>query len=99
MDAWFPDTLTREQAAVGALVTFGVLRVIAAAVAYAYRWRIGIVERVFIAAAALYCAPSLVDVLAQHYAAIALAQLEGNALGCAIALFCAPIVGHRLGYE
>jgi hypothetical protein len=99
MDAWFPDTLIREQAAVGALVTFGILRVIAAAVAGAYGWRIGIVERVFIAAAVLYCLPSLADALVQHYAAAPLAELEGNALGCAIALFCAPIVSHRLGYE
>jgi len=94
-----PDYLIREQASVGALVVFGVSRVIAAAVAHAHGWRIGIVERVFIAAATLYCLPSFYDVLAQHYAAGPLAELEGNALGCAIALFCAPILGHRLGYE
>jgi hypothetical protein len=99
MYTFLPDTLIREQASVGALVTFGVLRVVAAALARAYGWRIGIVERVFIAGAALYCAPSLADVLAHRYAAAPLAELEGNLLGCAIALFCAPIVGHRLGYE
>jgi hypothetical protein len=27
------------------------------------------------------------------------AALEGKAAGCAIALFCAPILGHRLGLE
>jgi len=27
------------------------------------------------------------------------AELEGKASGCAIALFCAPILGHKLGYE
>ena len=94
-----PDYLIREQASVGALVAFGVLRVIAAALARTYGWRIGTVERVFIAAATLYCMPSLADVLVQHYAAGALAELEGNAAGCAIALFCAPILSHRLGYE
>jgi hypothetical protein len=99
MDALLPDKLIREQASVGALVAFGVLRVIAAAVARAYGWRIGTVERAFIAAATLYCLPSLADVLAQHYARGPVAELEGNAIGCAIALFCAPIVSHRLGYE
>ena len=99
MNALLPDYLLREQASVGALVTFGVLRVVVAAAARAYGWRIRTVERVFIAAAALYCAPSLVDALAQHYAAAPLAEFEGNAIGCAIALFCAPILSHRLGYE
>jgi len=99
MDALLPDYLIREQASVGALVIFGVARVIAAALACARGWRIGTVERLFVAAAALYCVPSLADALAQHYAPVALAALEGNALGCAIALFCAPIVSHRLGYE
>lgn len=99
MNALLSDTLIREQASVGALVAFGTARVIAGAVARAYGWRIGIVERVFIALAALYCLPSLVDVLALRYAAAPLAELEGNVLGCAIALFCAPIVSHRLGYE
>lgn len=99
MDALLPDYLIREQASVGALVTFGVLRVVAAAVACTHGWRIGTVERVFIAMAALYCLPSLADLLVQHYAAAPLAELEGNALGCALALFCAPILSHRLGYE
>jgi len=99
MDAQLSDTLIREQACVGALVAFGVLRVIGAVLACAYRWRIGVVERVFIGLAALYCAPSLADVLVHRYAAAPLAELEGNVLGCAIALFCAPIVSHRLGYE
>ena len=99
MYAPLPDYLIREQASVGALVAFGVARVIAAALARTYGWRIGTVERVFIAAAALYCGPSLADVLAQHYAAAPLAELEGDMLGCAIALFCAPILSHRLGFE
>jgi len=29
----------------------------------------------------------------------AFAELEGKAIGCALALFCAPIVSHKLGYE
>jgi hypothetical protein len=69
MTEFLPDYLIRQQAAVGALVLFGVLRVIFAAVAYERGWRIAIVE------------------------------LEGKAAGCAIALFCAPILGHRLGFE
>ncbi|PXW24345.1 hypothetical protein [Paraburkholderia caballeronis] len=99
MYAPLPDYLIREQATVGALVTFGVLRVIGAAVARAYGWRIVTVERLFVAAAALYCMPSLADAIAQGWAANALAQFEGNVLGSAVALFFAPILSHRLGYE
>jgi len=29
----------------------------------------------------------------------ALIELEGKVIGCALALFCAPIVSHKLGYE
>ncbi|HEY1611011.1 MAG TPA: hypothetical protein VGG24_17225 [Paraburkholderia sp.] len=99
MDALLPDYLIREQASIGALVIFGVLRVIAGAVARARGWRIVNVERAFIVAAVLYCLPSLADVLMQHFAANPLAELEGYALGSAVALFCAPILSHRLGYE
>jgi membrane associated rhomboid family serine protease len=100
MGAFLPDYLIREQAAVGALVVFGVLRVIGAAIAFERGWRIATVERCFLAAALLYCAPQLLDLLtyvtSSHAAA---AELEGKATGCAIGLFCAPIVGHKLGYE
>jgi hypothetical protein len=100
MTEFIPDYLIREQAAVGALVAFGVLRVIVAAVAYDRGWRIAMVEHCFIAAAALYCVPQLFDLLTHAYNVhAAAAELEGKAAGCAIALFCAPILGHRLGFE
>lgn len=44
MGEFIPDYLLREQAAVGALVMFGVLRVIGAAVAYERGWRIAAIE-------------------------------------------------------
>ncbi|MPW16133.1 hypothetical protein GCT13_04120 [Paraburkholderia sp. CNPSo 3157] len=100
MGEFLPDYLIREQAAVGALVVFGVSRVIGAAIASERGWRIATVEKCFLAAAFLYCVPQLFDLLmymtSSHAAA---AELEGKAAGCAIALFCAPIVGHKLGYE
>jgi len=100
MDEFLPGYLIREQAAVGALVIFGVLRVIAAAVAFEKGWRITVVEKSFLAIAVLYCVPQLFDLFTQLYRASAVAaELEGKAVGCAIALFCAPIVSHRLGYE
>jgi hypothetical protein len=100
MTEFLPDYLIRQQAAVGALVLFGVLRVIFAAVAYERGWRIAIVERCFVGAAVLYCIPQLFDLLLHVYnASAASAELEGKAAGCAIALFCAPILGHRLGFE
>jgi len=93
----FPECLIREQTAVGALVVFGVLRVIAAAVAFEKGWRIVVVERCFIAIAALYCLPQLFDLICgAHFAA---AELEGKSAGCAVALFCAPILSHCIGYE
>ena len=98
MDASLPDYLIREQAAVGALVAFGFLRVLAAAVAFTRDWRIALVEYAAIGVAALWCAPHAIELIANPSAA-ALAALEGNAAGCAIALFCAPILSHRLGYE
>lgn len=100
MDEFLPDYLIREQAAVGALVIFGVLRIIVAAIAFERGWRISVVEKSFIAIAILYCVPQLFDLLMELYRArIAAAEFEGKAAGCAIALFCAPIVSHRLGYE
>lgn len=99
MDTMLPDYLIREQAAVGALVVFGVLRIIAAAVASVRHWRILKVEHAFIGLAVLWCVPQLFDLLVQADSANALANLEGEALGCALALFCAPVLSHRLGFE
>lgn len=100
MGEFIPDYLLREQAAVGALVLFGVLRVIGAAVAYERGWRIAAIEKWFVAAAVVYCVPQLSDLLMHVYGAhAAAAELEGKVAGCAIALFCAPILGHRLGLE
>ncbi|MFM0336758.1 hypothetical protein [Paraburkholderia fungorum] len=101
MGVFVPDYVIREQEAVGALVVFGVLRVIGGAVALKKGWRIPLVDKCFIAAAALYCVPPLFEVLTQFYGTYgeSAAQLEGRAAGCAIALFCAPILSHRLGFE
>ncbi len=100
MGGFLPDYLIREQAAVGTLVIFAVLRIIFAALAYDRGWRISIVERCFIAAAVLYCVPQLFDLLIHAYGTRATsAELEGKVAGAAIALFFAPIVGHKLGYE
>jgi hypothetical protein len=48
----------------------------------------------------VFCLPQLVDALAfapeSHRAFV---ELQGKAAGCAVALFCAPIVSHKLGYE
>jgi hypothetical protein len=100
MDEFLPAYLIREQAAVGALVTFGVLRIMGAAVAVSKGWRIATVERCFIAIAVLYCFPQLFDLLTQLYRArVAAAEFEGKAIGCTVALFCAPILSHRLGFE
>jgi hypothetical protein len=95
-----PDEFVRTQIAVGALVLFGVLRVICAAVGAQHSWRMSTVTRCFIGAAVLFCLPQLLDVIMSspmsHRAFI---ELQGKAIGCALALFCAPIVSHRLGYE
>jgi hypothetical protein len=99
MDASLPDYLIREQAAVGALVVFGFLRVLAGAVACTRGWRIATVEYAAIGVAALWCAPHVVALIANPASVAALAALEGNVAGCAVALFCAPILSHRLGYE
>ena len=100
MGEFLPDYLIREQAAVGALVMFGILRIIGAAFAFECGWRISVVEKCFVAAAVVYCLPQLFELLTQLYGSRAAgAELEGKAAGCAIALFCAPILGHRLGFE
>ena len=100
MGEFLPDYLLREQAAVGALVVFGVLRIIGAMLAFERGWRISVVEKCFIGAAVVYCLPQLFDLLTTFYGSrVAGAELEGKAAGCAIALFCAPILGHRLGLE
>ncbi|WP_322032415.1 hypothetical protein [Paraburkholderia sp. J76] len=99
MDASLPDYLIREQAAVGALVAFGFMRVLAGAIAFMRGWRIGWVEYAGIGAAVLWCAPQLFALIANPASVPALAELEGNVMGCAAALFCAPILSHRLGYE
>ena len=100
MGEFLPDYLIREQAAVGALVMFGVLRVLGAVLAYERGWRISVLEKCFIAAAVVYCLPQLFDLLTHMYGSRAAgAELEGKAAGCAIALFFAPILGHRLGVE
>lgn len=100
MDEFLPDYLIREQAAVGALVIFGALRVMGAAFASTRGWRISVVEKACLATAALYCAPQLLDLFMHLYSShAAAAELEGKMTGCAIALFCAPIIGHKLGLE
>ncbi|SDD81631.1 hypothetical protein [Paraburkholderia lycopersici] len=99
MDASLPEYLVREQAAVGALVAFGFLRVLAAAIAFARGWRIALVEYAGIGAAALWCAPQLAMLIQDAASAAALAELEGKVVGSAIALFFSPILSHLLGYE
>jgi hypothetical protein len=102
MGELIPEYLVREQAAVGALVLFAVLRIVAAAVAFEKGWRISVVQAYCIAIAALYCVPQLFDLFVHVYgmrAAAAAAELEGKAVGSAIALFFAPILSHRLGFE
>lgn len=95
-----PDEFVRTQMAVGALVLFGVLRVICAAMGAQHGWRMKTVTRCFIGAAVLFCLPQLIDVLMSYpMSHRAFIELQGKAIGCALALFCAPIVSHRLGYE
>ena len=95
-----PDEFVRTQMAVGALVLFGVLRVICAAMGAQHGWRMSTVTRCFIGAAVLFCLPQLIDVLMSYpMSHRAFIELQGKVIGCALALFCAPIVSHRLGYE
>jgi hypothetical protein len=100
MQDYLPDYLIREQMAVSALVTFGVLRVLAAALLWRRGWAAGWADKAGIAAALIYCAPQLFELMTHTYFVTgAMAELEGKMAGCAIALFGAPILSHRLGYE
>ena len=56
MGEFIPDYLIREQAAVGALVVFALVRVLAAVAACSRGWPIAIVEKCAIGLAGLYCA-------------------------------------------
>ncbi len=95
-----PDELIRCQLAVGALMLFGVARVVCASVGAQYGWRVRTVTRCFTGAAFVFCLPQLADVLALSTGShVAFIELQGKIAGCAVALFCAPIVSHRLGYE
>jgi len=102
MGEFIPEYLLREQAAVGALVLFAILRIVAAAVAVEKGWRISLVQSYCTAIAVLYSLPPLFDLFIHAYgmrAAAAAAELEGKAAGSAIALFFMPILSHKLGYE
>lgn len=97
---YLPDYLLREQCAVGALLAFGLIRIICAVLGQEFAIRRGTINRLFVAAAALYCLPQLLDILGGTYlAGIAGPQLEGKLLGCAIACFGAPILSRKLGFE
>ncbi|SAL52162.1 hypothetical protein [Caballeronia humi] len=96
----FPDEYVRAQMAVGAIVLFGVLRVVGAAMGAERGWRMSTVNWCFIGAAVMFCLPQLFDLLAFAFASHkAFVELEGKVVGCAVALFFAPIVCHKLGYE
>lgn len=100
MGAYPPEYLIREQEAVGALVVFGALRVAAAALTWRRGWPPAWAGTACIGVACLYALPELAGWLAYgQLHSHALAGLEGKAAGCAIALFFAPILSHRLGYE
>ena len=94
-----PDEYVRAQLAVGSLVALGVARVIAAGVGAQHGWRISAVTHWFIVAAAIFCLPQLLEVIFVADSHTAFVELQGKIVGCAVALFCAPIVSHRLGYE
>ncbi|MDR5853676.1 hypothetical protein P9239_15720 [Caballeronia sp. LZ062] len=94
-----PDETVRAQLAVGAFVVLGAARVIAAVLGAQHGWRISTVTRGFIVLAVAFCLPQILDVLFVADSHAAFVELEGKAAGCALALFCAPIVSHRLGYE
>jgi hypothetical protein len=94
-----PDEYVRAQLAVGALVALGVARVVAAGIGARHGWRISLVTRWFIGAAVVFCLPQLFEVLFAADSHTAFVELQGKIIGSAVALFCAPIVSHRLGYE
>ena len=100
MGEYLPDYLLREQSAVGALIAFGLIRIIGAAVGHELSIRRGTINRLFLMAVALYCMPQLLDILSGSYlASVAGPQLEGKLLGCAIVCFGAPVLSHKLGFE
>jgi hypothetical protein len=94
-----PDEYVRAQLAVGSLVALGVARVVAAGIGAQRGWRITLVTRWFIGAAAVFCLPQLLEVIFYADSHAAFVELQGKIVGCAVALFSAPIVSHRLGYE
>jgi hypothetical protein len=94
-----PDEYVRAQLTVGALVAFGVSRVITAVLGAQFNWRISSVTKGFFVAAFVFCLPQLLDLLLNADTHYAFVELQGKIVGCALALFCAPIVSHRLGYE
>ena len=94
-----PDAYVRAQLAVGSLVALGVARVVAAGIGAQHNWRIAAVTRWFIGAAVVFCLPQLLEVIFVGDSHTALVELQGKIIGCAVALFCAPIVSHKLGYE
>ncbi|MFM0321708.1 hypothetical protein [Caballeronia glebae] len=94
-----PDEYVRAQLAVGALVALGVARVVAAGIGAQRGWRIAAVTRWFIGAAVVFCLPQIIEVIFLGNSHTAFVELQGKIIGCAVALFCAPIVSHRLGYE
>jgi hypothetical protein len=100
MTTYIPDYLIRGQMAVGTLVAFGLIRIIVASLAHERGWAIAVIERLFVLAALVYCLPQLATLLSAGAPAyVATAELEGKVIGCAIALFCAPILSHRIGFE
>ena len=95
-----PDEYVRAQLAVGSLVALGVARVVAAGIGAQRGWRIAAVTRWFIACGGRASAcRRLLEVIFFGDSHAAFVALQGKIIGCAVALFCAPIVSHRLGYE
>jgi hypothetical protein len=94
-----PDEYLRAQFTVGALVMFGVARVLAAVIGAQRGWRIAPVTQWFLLTAAVFCLPQVLAMTSGFDTHAAYVALQGKLAGCALALFCAPIVSHRLGYE
>jgi hypothetical protein len=94
-----PDETLRAQLTVGALVAFGVARVVAAAIGAQRGWRIATVTQWFLCAAFVFCLPQILHIMFAVDMHTAYVELQGKIVGCALGLFCAPIVSHRIGYE
>jgi hypothetical protein len=100
MGEFLPDYLLREQTAVGALIAFGLIRIIGAVIGHELSIRRGALNRLFLLAVVMYCMPQLFDIIGGSYLARAAGpELEGKLLGCAIAWFGAPLLSHKLGFE